>query len=211
MSPINSGLVILLSFLSEAEQRSLIISSLRDTTRHPNETNLDAHYNIPDTGLWTSWENRWHESRRGIQLEEEELIQPKASISSGNATTSPDPTPTRRTLVENIPASPSTLPVLQFLPKPPPTPSPYIKASPPSRLLFKLRWANIGRSYHWGTKSYDFDKKLAPFPEDVREYCKRAVKSIEWEDVWGTETEVDEKEWGEEGVNWRHWSDEYGL
>lgn len=72
-----------------------------------------------------------------------------------------------------------------------------------------MRWANIGRSYHWGTKSYDFSKNLAPIPGEVRDVCRRAVGAVDWEEVW-RDVEVDEREWGEEGVNWRTWAEDYG-
>lgn len=73
-----------------------------------------------------------------------------------------------------------------------------------------MRWANLGRSYHWGTKSYDFSKKLAPFPEDIRDVCKRAVKAIIWKDIWGDGCGISDEEWGDEGVNWTSWKEDYG-
>jgi len=113
--------------------------------------------------------------------------------------------------VDNAPASVDTLPELLTVPKPPPEASPTLRPIPVSRLLFKMRWANLGRSYHWGTKSYDFSKKLAPFPADVREPCQRAVRAIHWEHVWRGDIEelVPAEEWGNEGVNWPSWHDEY--
>ncbi|KAF8323205.1 hypothetical protein DL93DRAFT_2162389 [Clavulina sp. PMI_390] len=216
------GLVVLPGFLSHSQQRDLITSSLREQSRHPNETNLDAHYDIPDDGLWRHWE-RLHRSGSSSSASEDTIIHPKIPTSSPQGI--PDasvPVPeSKRTLIENVAASVGLLPTLLSTPKPAPPPSSSLQPSPVSKLLYKMRWANLGRSYHWGTKSYDFEKTLAPFPKDVRDICQRAVRAVEWEDVWGGRAEangdeadsgreIPDEEWGEEGAqSWKTWADDY--
>jgi len=70
-------------------------------------------------------------------------------------------------------------------------------------------------SYHWGTKSYDFSKQLGTFPADVKEICKRAVCSVNWEDVWGKEEREGDGDgdgmvsWGDEEGTWKEWHKTY--
>lgn len=218
-------------FLSGNEQRSLTVSCLRDQSRHPNETNLDAHYKIPDSGIWELWEQHWRSknaapSPTNSQIDDsfdDAPIHPKASPHSALPPQSQSiavPPSEKRSLISNIPATLALLPTLLSTPKPPPSPSSKISPTPVSKLIYKLRWANIGRSYHWGTKNYDFETTLAKVSEDVRGFCKSAVKSVKWEDVWGdgvgTEDSedvgtIEEEEWGDEGVNWQSWKEDYGM
>jgi alkylated DNA repair protein alkB family protein 1 len=202
-------------FLNEEEQRSLVISCLEDHSRHPNETNLDAHYEVPHDGLWELWKTDQQSSIPSPVNREpplEHSIYPKVSLPPDLSILASSSSQ-KRELVDNAPSSVDTLPDLLAVPKPPPEASSALRPTPVSRLLLKMRWANLGRSYHWGTKSYDFSKKLAPFPADVRKVCQRAVRTIHWEDVWrdGTEDElIPAEEWGDEGANWSSWYNEYG-
>lgn len=126
----------------------------------------------------------------------------------------PEPsTVSKRTLIENAPgevalAKPSTSPLAQ------PPPSSSLSPVTPHQLLPKLRWANIGRSYHWGSKAYDLSKELAPFPEDVKDVCTKIVKEVPWDDVWISEGSEDhripDEEWGMEGPEWNSWPETYG-
>ena len=100
---------------------------------------------------------------------------------------------------------------LQALPKPPPDPSPTVPESMPSELVPKLRWANIGWSYHWGTKQYDFSKGKGHVDRRVRDLCRHAVSSVPWERVFG-EAEGDgtrREGWGDD--DWRTWNETYGI
>ncbi|KAL5637017.1 hypothetical protein ACGC1H_000856 [Rhizoctonia solani] len=106
-----------------------------------------------------------------------------------------------RTLVENAPGS---LDHLQ--PKLAPMPSSSLPPSTVSQLIPKLRWSNIGLHYHWGTKSYDFEREKVPFPEDIKDICVNAVKRVEWKDVW--EGVADGMEW-KDGVDWDLWERTY--
>lgn len=98
----------------------------------------------------------------------------------------------------------------------PPPPSVSLSPLTPAQLLFKLRWANIGRSYHWGAKAYDFSKELAPFPQDVLEVSKRVVEMVPWNTVWNATGPPDgdtvaDDEWGQEGPDWVSWPESYGT
>ena len=201
-----TGLIILPGLISEEEQRALIRSSLVQQARSPNETNLDTHYVIPEDGIWSRCR-----AAPSSAIGSEAFIHPRASPISGSGFRSV--TPTRRTLVNNEPASTTTL--SSPSPLAPPTPSPSATLLPPLALLPKLRWANIGRSYHWDSKSYDFSKRLAPFPQDIKLTCKSAVQTVDWKDVWGQAEKtckevMNAKDWGEDGINWESWSDHYG-
>jgi alkylated DNA repair protein alkB homolog 1 len=205
------GLVILPGFIRPEEQRTLIMACLRDHALFPNETNLDIHYNVPPLGIWSLWEKHWHCQRTGMDPSiDDTIINPKATASSSskNSESASSRATPGRSLTNNPPLSISNFPVILSTPQPPPTPASTLPPLPASQLLYKLRWANIGRSYHWGTKSYDFSKQLGAFPEDIRVICRRAVQAVPWTRVWGDI--AGDQDWGDEGENWRDWHDSYG-
>ncbi|KAG8969240.1 hypothetical protein FRC03_003765 [Tulasnella sp. 419] len=198
------GLVIVPAFLSADEQRSLIRSSLQAQARSPNETNLDTHYHVPEAGIW----NMWTETiRRRTPDSEEPIILPRSSPCGSGFRAE---TPSRRTMINNEAGSAQSLSYSEPLPNP--TPSSTVPPLTLSQAILKLRWANIGRSYHWGTKSYDFSRTLAPFPQDVRDICKNVVINIPWNQVWdenNSSVQISEEEWGEEGRGYADWGEEY--
>ncbi|CAE7224214.1 unnamed protein product, partial [Rhizoctonia solani] len=106
-----------------------------------------------------------------------------------------------RTLVENAPGSFDT-----SQPKLAPMPSSSLAPSTVSQLVPKLRWSNIGLNYHWGTKSYDFEREKVPFPQDIKQICVDAVQRVEWKDVW--KGVADGMEW-KDGVDWDLWERTY--
>ena len=166
---------------------------------------------MPPTGIWSSWEKHQHDQRvRKDCASDDIIIDPKST--SSPLPENPNPTSAKgspgRTLINNPPASISYLPTLLSTPKPPPIPASMAPPMPASQLLYKLRWANIGRSYHWGTKSYDFSKQLGVFPEDIRAVCTRAVQAVPWAKVWGDVAR--DQDWGEEGETWSDWHESYG-
>ncbi|EGN95446.1 hypothetical protein SERLA73DRAFT_162321 [Serpula lacrymans var. lacrymans S7.3] len=191
------GLVVLPSFVTAQEQKDLVRWSLRDQAGHPNDTNLDAHYLLPEEGLW----NAYTKSNRNQGPDT--LVQPRiiAGSSSGSDADLPGP----RKLISNTPANPDNFHILTSSPKPPPAPSPAAQPSSPALLIPKLRWANIGWSYHWGSKQYDFTKGKAPVGENVRNLCKRAVSAVNWEQVFGNQEHADG--WGDD--DWRTWEETY--
>ncbi|KAK0450800.1 hypothetical protein EV421DRAFT_1775278 [Armillaria borealis] len=162
------GLVILPSFLSYKEQQDLIRWSLSSQARHPNPTNLDTHYFLPEEGLWNAHQDL--------------IVTPRPAD----------------------PSSESTGP--RQLPKPPPTPSTTAQPLPCSHLLRKLRWANIGWFYHWGTKQYDFAKGKARVDDVLSNVCKEAVRIIDWDEIYNAS---DEMEWGDEYLSWKSWNESY--
>lgn len=192
----------------------MIRSCLERQARPPNETNLDVHYELPGCGLW----QQYVQTRQLSVTTPCPKVLPHAKSSSGSGfRSSPPPAGlvpeqrSKRALVENPPGDQL---VQNDAPLPSAAPSPSLLPLSPAQLLPKLRWANIGRSYHWGTKSYDFSKDLAPFPGDVRDVCQRAVRSVRWSAIWGDglqNQDIAVEEWGVEGPDsWRTWSETYG-
>ncbi|EIN08054.1 hypothetical protein PUNSTDRAFT_144502 [Punctularia strigosozonata HHB-11173 SS5] len=189
------GLVLLPSFISAPEQRNLVKWALRDHARHPNPTNLDAHYDMPTDGLWNTYLAD-PESTAPINLLASTFTAPPPSSASPSGP---------RELVSNPPASPSSLPELLSIPKPAPAPSLTVPPLPASQLLPKLRWANIGWFYHWGTKQYDFTRGKGEIATPVRKLCKDAVASVPWENIFSG-VHLD---WGAEGEDWKDWNHTY--
>ncbi|BFZ53443.1 hypothetical protein PYCC9005_000467 [Savitreella phatthalungensis] len=148
----HSGAIIIPDALSPAAQRRVIRHCLRDYAKSPNDTNLDAHYLLPEDGLW-------HAHERGSK----ELIPVRHCGNDENSTGAMTHT---RSLVNNEPASETSL----MTERPPPAASSTVVAECASSLLYKLRWSNIGLLYHWSTKSYHFERLKAgdviPVPDD---------------------------------------------
>lgn len=186
------GLVILPSFANANLQRELVQWALCKHARD-NETNLHVHYHLPEEGLW----NSHLDCRQGLRSET--IIQPKASTSGEQ------PPPGPRQLVNNTAATPETLDQILSTPKPPPAPAASLNPVSTSSLIYKLRWANIGWFYHWGTKQYDFTKPRAPVDSIVRDLCRSTVDIIDWDKVFqGTEDN-----WGKAGPEWKTWDQTY--
>ncbi|KAI0928030.1 hypothetical protein AcV5_005724 [Taiwanofungus camphoratus] len=200
--PSTSGLVLIPSFVPPKEQRRLVRWALCDQARHPNETNLDTHYLLPEEGLW----NKYLQVRQhGL---EDELIEPRASVSSNLEKDTLTGPPGPRKLISNEPVSKSNYTTLSLAPKPPPAPSTSVQPARVSALVPKLRWANIGWSYHWGSKQYDFRKGKGTISNEIRDACKRAVGMVPWEDVFGPDSK-ESGDWGDEGPDWDSWKETY--
>ena len=189
----SKGLVILPSFVSEETQRDLIRWSLRDHARCPNETNLDTHYILPHSGLWSTYLSS-----------PETVVQPRHP-SSTTLPNSPGP----RRLVSNTPASPATLSLITSSPKPSSPPSEHAQPIGTAQLVSRLRWANIGWSYHWGTKQYDFARGVRPVGEPFRRVCTQVVRGIRWQEVFGDAATESLDGW-EGASDWRAWQETYG-
>jgi alkylated DNA repair protein alkB family protein 1 len=196
-----TGLVLLPSFVSPSDQKSLVRWSLCGQARNPNETNLDTHYILPEEGLWNEYVKSLEYPADDV------LIQPRVSTMADPGHGLPEP-PARRKLIANAPASTENFQSLSTAPKPPPVPSSTLQASPSSSLIHKLRWANIGWSYHWGTKQYDFTKGKGKVNTEIRDVCKCAVELVDWDAVFDGSCE-DNLDWGED--DWQTWSDTYGM
>ena len=204
------GLVFLPSFVPSDKQRMLVRWALCDQARHPNETNLDTHYVLPREGLWNEYLRvRKHQA-------EDQEVAPRASLhstpaadldSSQSPTTEP---PGPRKLIANEAASLDNYEDLASTPKLPAAPSQTIRPISISSLIPKLRWANIGWYYHWGTKQYDFSRGPGEIADLVRGICRSAVGRIPWEQVFRETENGVEEDWGEEGPDWMHWKETYG-
>ena len=174
--------------------------------RHPNETNLDTHYILPVNGLW----NEFIRVQRGER--EDGDISPRASLGS-EADPTQSETSGPRKLIANDAASPDNYLDLASTPKLPAPPSQSLRPISITNLLPKLRWANMGWYYHWGTKQYDFSRGPGEISPLVRGVCGRAVQSIPWEKVFGdcrAELDSSQLDWGDEGPDWMHWREIYG-
>ncbi|CCM07222.1 uncharacterized protein FIBRA_09567 [Fibroporia radiculosa] len=199
--PSTPGLVLLPSFVPHEEQRRLVRWALCDQARHPNETNLDTHYVLPEDGLW----NRYLDVHRSAR--EDDYIQPRASSSEPGTETQCEP-PGPRKLISNEAAGKDNFSALSTTSKLPPAPSPTAHPAPASTLVPKLRWANIGWSYHWGTKQYDFSRGKGAIHEEIQTVCRRAVQSIRWDEIFHG-PDVDSGDWGDGGPDWDTWHETY--
>ena len=188
----DTGFVLLPGYLSPLEQRQLIRTTLENHAKSPNENNLDTHYILPKEGLWPAWK-AFSKERMRDSGSVEPIIEPKASA---GITAQPDP---KRTLIENVPASVENLEDLKALEKLPAPPSNTLTSLPLSSILHKLRWSNIGHFYHWGTKSYQFNREQIPVPSDIKSICQRAVRSVPWSDVW---RDIDTGDWERDYDQW---------
>jgi alkylated DNA repair protein alkB homolog 1 len=191
------GLVILPSFVSAHTQRDLIKWSLRDHARHPNETNLDTHYLLPSSGLWNTYLHS-----------PETIVQPRA-LPSPTSRVLPD-SPGPRQLISNTPASPANFALLKSTSRPQPVPSAHAQPLSTAQLLPRLRWANIGWSYNWGAKQYDFAREVQPVGEPFRKVCVDVVRSICWRDVFEHLDAESLDGWGDGGPDWQTWEEMYG-
>jgi hypothetical protein len=174
------------------EQRGLIVWALRDHARPPNETNLDTHYLIPSAGLWSLTRNS---SARSVP------ITPRSASMMAGVSYESGP----RKLISNTPASPETFMTLAVEPKPPAPPSPHVQPTLPADLLSKLRWANVGWHYHWGTKQYDFSRGKIPVDDRLTYLCQTIVCNLPWEEVY----KDDQQDWGDDAEKWRAWEEGY--
>ena len=183
--------MLLPSFVSHQDQRRLTKWALADHARPPNDTNLDTHYVVPPEGLWNA-----------AQRSDPVIVQPRAQIEGVVANERIGP----RQLIENEAASPDNFEELVTKPKPPAPPSASAQPALASALVPKLRWANIGWYYHWGTKQYDFTKGKVAVDPFLRDVCKQAVRSVPWDKVYGRE----DSGWGDHGPDWHTWEETYG-
>ncbi|OBZ75919.1 Alpha-ketoglutarate-dependent dioxygenase alkB, partial [Grifola frondosa] len=199
--PSTPGLVLLPSFISPDEQRDLVWWALCDQARCPNETNLDTHYVLPEEGLW----NKFLQVRSSACDDEVVLPRALADPSASQAVKVSEP-PGPRKLVSNEAVDKHNYLTLTSAEKLPPAPSASLRPVTTSSLIPKLRWANIGWSYHWGTKQYDFTKGRGDISSKVRNICKRAVELVRWDEVvQGTN---EDHIWGEES-DWALWDSTY--
>ncbi|KAK7466984.1 hypothetical protein VKT23_004047 [Stygiomarasmius scandens] len=195
------GLVILPSFLSHQKQKELVYWSLSEHAKQPNETNLDIHYILPPEGVWNAYAATKSDPSLEIQ------IKPKSvALDAGSGYEEQVSGP--RQLINNTPATSTNFDTLNGITKLPAAPSPTAQPSSPSILLPKLRWANIGWFYHWGTKQYDFTKGKIEVHNKIRDVCRHAVRAVDWKQVFDNDN-APQLDWGDAGPEWTSWNETY--
>jgi len=70
------GLIYIPSGFSPSAQRELIRACLKEYSRHPNKSNLDTHYNVPDCGVWDLHE-RVANGSLSLEKDEDEAFVPR--------------------------------------------------------------------------------------------------------------------------------------
>jgi alkylated DNA repair protein alkB family protein 1 len=169
---------------------------------HPNENNLDTHYKIPEEGLWPTWKAFNHE-----QLSNPHAIEPV--IATKTPTIPSAESSSKRTPIDNVPASVANFEDLQAVAKPAAPPSSSLIPLPLSSIIHKLRWSNLGHFYHWGTKSYQFDRQQVPMPSDIKTVCQRVVRAVPWQDIWRDGVDVAAGEWELPNPDYSQWHETY--
>ena len=195
------GFVYLPNLLSHKQQRDLVRWSLRDHARRPNETNLDTHYVLPEEGLWNA-----HLRSTDPSFDVPD-VQPKASTPGIDLSAYTSSTTGPRQLISNEAASKDNVGGLALgaAAQPPMAPSPTAVATSPSKLLPKLRWANVGWFYHWGTKQYDFTRGKIDVAPEIKSLCQSIIRAVDWRRVFGDLHLEDDAE------DWKVWSETYGT
>lgn len=195
------GFVYLPNLLSHQEQRDFVRWSLKDHARYPNETNLDTHYILPGEGLWNA-HLRSRDPGSGVPD-----IQPKTSVSDISLSAYMTSIAGPRQLISNVAASTDNIGSLTVnaAAQPSMTPSPTAITTSPSQLLPKLRWANIGWFYHWGTKQYDFTRGKVDVAPEIRSLCQSIVRAIDWRRVFG------DLHFENDTEDWETWPETYGT
>lgn len=192
-------------YVQPDQQAALVRWCLQEHSRAPNETNLDTHYDIPSEGLWSMY------SRERNSEGSPQLISPKQAGSDASM-----PVSGPRRLVSNTPASINNYSELQAEAKLPLAPSSNARSATATELIPKLRWANVGWFYHWGTKQYDFSRGKIDVGLPIRSICKEIVRSIDWKDVFEPSLEElkshsDGVEWEGSSTDWQEWRTSYGA
>ncbi|KFH71168.1 hypothetical protein MVEG_04014 [Podila verticillata NRRL 6337] len=180
------GLIYIPAGFTPAAQRTLVKACLKDYSRHPNKSNLDTHYTVPDSGLWDLHEDVFYDKR---EADDPAVLVPRKAttdVHAGGYGSDDDDEEEEnnkkskkskisiRTLVPITDDTPS---VPDNVPKTDPEPSAHVPILPPGQLVRKMRWITLGYQYHWPSKTYHFDQN-APFPPELCELSKAVVEAI---------------------------------
>ncbi|KAG0266082.1 hypothetical protein BG011_003290 [Mortierella polycephala] len=201
------GLIYIPAGFTPSAQRTLIKACLKQYSRHPNKSNLDTHYLVPDSGLWDLHENVY----TGVQsLEDPAVYVQRKATTDGqpggygsdddddddhgddtggdkatNASAAPlktrpktKPKPTQSSVRTLVPITDETPTVPDNESKNDPVPSAQVPILPPAQLVRKMRWITLGYQYHWPSKTYHFDQN-APFPKELSVLSKAVVEAID--------------------------------
>ncbi|KAF9961925.1 hypothetical protein BGZ72_001032 [Mortierella alpina] len=199
------GLIYIPKAFTPSAQRTLIKACLKDYSQHPNKSNLDTHYIVPDSGIWHLHENVYS----GIQTLEDPTVyvqrkaaadanaggygsddddeddddnkdKEKANLKDKSAS-SPQPRkkskPTQPSVRTLVPITDETPAVPDNIPKVDPEPSAQVPILPPAQLVRRMRWITLGYQYHWPSKTYHFDQN-APFPKELSILSKAVVEAV---------------------------------
>ncbi|KAF9359814.1 hypothetical protein BGX26_011372 [Mortierella sp. AD094] len=192
------GLIYIPAAFTSAAQRNLIKACLKDYSRHPNKSNLDTHYIVPDSGLWDLHEDVF----TGKQSPDDPsiFVQRKATADEraggygsdddddndddntgdkklGNQGPRMKPKPSKPSIRTLVPITDETPTVPDNVSKDDPEPSAQVPILPPAQLVRKMRWITLGYQYHWPSKTYHFDQN-APFPEELSVLSKAVVDAV---------------------------------
>jgi alkylated DNA repair protein alkB family protein 1 len=141
--------------LTPAAQRYITRQCLNTYAHSPNRNNLDAHYILPECGVW-------QHALQKINTDTSE-----DDMSDGMATTmSQDPAG----YYDNDNDDTSTSTLSDKGQRSTELPS-------PSTLLRKLRWTTLGYQYNWAKKQYYPEHRYA-FPPDLAELTRIMVHAI---------------------------------
>ncbi|KAF9109459.1 hypothetical protein BGX27_007592 [Mortierella sp. AM989] len=190
------GLIYIPAAFTPAAQRTVIKACLKDYSRHPNKSNLDTHYLVPDRGVWDLHENVFtgkqsledpsiyvqrkaktdeHANGYGSDSDEDNDTGDNKSNSQGPKKKSKPSQPSVRSLV---PITDETPTVPDNVSKDDPEPSAQVPILPPTQLVRKMRWITLGYQYHWPSKTYHFDQN-APFPKELSVLSKAVVDAVD--------------------------------
>lgn len=179
--------------------------ALVEQAKHPNITNLDAHYQVPDCGIWQASQSR--DTMIEISTKAHSCTDYESDV--GNVAKNKTHEAGPRQLISNVAASLSNFESIQAAPKPPPQASGSVKPTKAAMLLRKLRWVNIGWFYHWGIKQYDFSKGREDVSSHIQRICKSSVNLVPWQEVFGKHPLDDQWE-DQTHHNYRLWGETYG-
>lgn len=134
------GLMVLPGALSTEEQRHWIHQAFSSFMLPPNLSNLDAHFEIPPSGLWCHY-------YQDPTLTPPQSPSPSKSQPALNITRKDHPDDSAQT---------SALPRTMALDQ-----------SGIASLIRRIRWVTLGWQYDWTTKEYDTSRPPIPFPPNL--------------------------------------------
>ncbi|KAI8052147.1 hypothetical protein BDF22DRAFT_690214 [Syncephalis plumigaleata] len=154
------GLIVMPELLTPAAQRYITRRCLSAYARPPNRNNLDAHYILPDCGVWQlalreiNSDTCMGDTSDGTTVATSQ--EPAGYYDNENDSNNEEDTPTSSMNEEHqhsteLPSS--------------------------STLLRKLRWTTLGYQYNWSKKQYHPDHRYA-FPSDLAELTRIMVRAI---------------------------------
>ncbi|KAI9197116.1 uncharacterized protein BJ171DRAFT_522715 [Polychytrium aggregatum] len=184
------GLVLIANPFTEESQRTLVRACLQDYAKPPNVTNLDTHYVLPESGLWSIYEDFVTHDR---SLDDPSMM---VALRSGDPVTRPgygddmdgqehghdlgqgsaDSMNSVDSIGPEHPTEQDTADAIQI--DPPTSQTPLLKSLSVEAAVRKLRWASLGLQYNWSVKEYHMDRQ-PPFPALIADLCQAIVTAAE--------------------------------